>query len=158
MLNAGEDTFQTIGPLVYANKGAVSLDLGFGVLDADVERHLWTNETISLTPPTVPNKYVLALILTDNTVAGSSLTRPEWQNNDILTATTRFYSTDAVFDATTDARSYEHEGATSLNLWAGPPGENQVNSFFRIIMSLAGSSDMYAHAAKIGVYARISVD
>lgn len=155
-LATGEDVAQ-INPIVLANIGSGALDFAFQILDDDIfPVNPWVSQP-TWTPTANPGEYTLGLIICDPDIPFSPPTT-EWANNDILRlAMSRWYESTGTFKPATDGFEYEHEGLSSLSLWSGPPGENIVHLYYRVVMSLAGALDTGPHAAQLEIQARLTL-
>ncbi|RKZ31629.1 hypothetical protein DRQ36_01390 [bacterium] len=154
-LRPGEDVAQT-NPIVLCNSGNTALDLAFQILDDDIFTvNPWVSQ-LSWTPTTNTGEYTLGLIVCDPDIPSSPAVT-EWSSNDILRlGMSRWYTTTGTFRPTDGTLAYEHEGTASLSLWAGPPGENIVHMYFRVVMSLGGALDTNPHAAQLEIRARLT--
>jgi hypothetical protein len=175
-----EDVIETT-PMRIMNTGGVAIDLGAKVVDEDIfdgvapSPNQWIFDEAAgvYTPPVLPDHYILGLVIGD--VMTASMATSDILVNDILTSADETPTSDVTWYLTTGGGYldplvgfYEHRGATSLNLWAGPndgdlvyneaADEDIVTLWFRVVLSAAGAGDTGPHAAQVKLAARISVD
>jgi len=139
------------------NIGGVSLDLAFGITDEDlITTEDWQQETGDWTAPTTPNWYTLGLVVGD-TDYGTEYTTTDFGVEDILTVgSLEWYASGGKFAPANGV--YANEGTNSLNLWAGPDAEDNVDIYYRVLMSEGGSTSVSVHIVQVQVAGRISID